>query len=62
MMESMVKWRKSSYSGEETNCVEVGSAPELVGVRDTKDRDGAVLAFAHDQWMIFVASIQRHHF
>ena len=33
-------WRKSSYSGSEANCVEVGNAAGLVKVRDTKDRQG----------------------
>lgn len=28
-------WRKSTYSPHE-NCVEIGSAPGLVGIRDTK--------------------------
>ncbi|SER04983.1 protein of unknown function [Lentzea xinjiangensis] len=29
----MTRWRKSSYSGSDTNCVEVGRG---VGVRDSK--------------------------
>lgn len=59
MMVTCGNWRKSSYSGEETNCVEVGSAPGLVGVRDTKDRDGAVLRFSRAQWSVFVAGLKR---
>ncbi|OZM71366.1 DUF397 domain-containing protein [Amycolatopsis antarctica] len=40
-------WRKSSHSGNETNCVEVGFAAEpVVGIRDTKDRDGGALVFS----------------
>jgi hypothetical protein len=34
-------WRKSSYSGEDTNCVEVHR--DLAAVRDTKNRTGPVL-------------------
>lgn len=33
-------WRKSSFSGTETNCVEVAWA---VGVRDSKNPDGGHL-------------------
>lgn len=57
-MEPIGSWRKSSHSGEETNCVEVGSTPGLVGVRDTKDREGAVLAFSRDQWSAFMTSVR----
>ncbi|MEV0058031.1 DUF397 domain-containing protein [Saccharopolyspora shandongensis] len=31
-------WRKSSYSGQETHCVELSSPPGLI--RDSKDPDG----------------------
>ncbi|PKW13103.1 DUF397 domain-containing protein [Saccharopolyspora spinosa] len=40
----LASWRKSTYNGRNTGCVEVGFAPGLVGVRDTKDRDGGTLA------------------
>lgn len=33
-------WRVSSYSGNETNCVEVGRAGVRVAARDGKDRGG----------------------
>ncbi|HKN54534.1 MAG TPA: DUF397 domain-containing protein [Amycolatopsis sp.] len=37
--ERMTGWHKSSYTHfEENACVEVGSAPGLVGLRDTKQR------------------------
>ncbi|MGH3905486.1 MAG: DUF397 domain-containing protein [Pseudonocardiaceae bacterium] len=35
-----VGWRTSSYSGGNGNCVEVAPAPDVVLVRDSKDRDG----------------------
>ncbi|MEU6270424.1 DUF397 domain-containing protein [Saccharopolyspora shandongensis] len=46
-------WRKSSRSNETHDCVEVGFAPGLVGVRDTKDRDGGTLAFSRSAWRDF---------
>ena len=42
-----VAWRKSSYSGSNGGtCVEVGTVSSTVAVRDSKDPDGQVLAFA----------------
>ncbi|AOS63350.1 DUF397 domain-containing protein [Actinoalloteichus hymeniacidonis] len=34
-------WRTSSHSGGNNgDCVEIGRAPAVVGIRDTKNRDG----------------------
>ena len=55
-MESV--WRKSSYSGDNGGeCVEVATA-EAVLVRDTTDRNGAVLAFPSDAWRAFTKTIK----
>ena len=54
----MTTWRKSSYSGSETNCVEVGNAVDLVRVRDTKDRQGPSLAVSADAWSRFTTGIK----
>jgi hypothetical protein len=35
----MTTWRKSSYSGSQTDCVEVGSADRTIQIRDTKNRE-----------------------
>ncbi|WP_341718020.1 DUF397 domain-containing protein [Micromonospora sp. FIMYZ51] len=53
------QWRKSSRSsGNGGNCVEVaGNLPDVVGVRDSKDPTGPVLAFAPAAWRAFVAGI-----
>ncbi|MBB5154795.1 DUF397 domain-containing protein [Saccharopolyspora phatthalungensis] len=51
-------WRKSSRSGAEGDCVEVAVGFELVGVRDTKDRDGGTLVFRRSQWRSFVAGLR----
>lgn len=32
--------------------------PELVGVRDTKDRDGGTLVFTKQKWASFIASVK----
>jgi Domain of unknown function (DUF397) len=51
-------WRKSSYSGNGGNCVEVADAASVVMVRDTKDRDGGTLAFPAGAWEAFTASLR----
>jgi hypothetical protein len=53
-------WRKSSYSGNNGgNCVEAGSVPGRVLVRDTQDRAGAVLKFSADAWRAFAAHVKQ---
>lgn len=53
-------WRKASYSGNGgANCVEAGTAPGAVLIRDTKDRgNGTVLRISPDDWKRFTESIR----
>ncbi|MGW0826632.1 DUF397 domain-containing protein [Streptomyces sp. NPDC002845] len=56
MTELIGPFRKSSYSGQEGNCVEV--APTVVGgraIRDSKDQAGPILLFAPGGWQAFLA-------
>jgi hypothetical protein len=55
---SRADWRKSSYSAQNGNCVEVGGAGPVVMVRDTKDRAGAALVFGPDAWRRFAARVK----
>jgi len=51
-------WRKSSYSGDQGNCVEVGSdRNHRVLVRDTKNRAGVMLRFTPDAWRKFAEQV-----
>lgn len=51
-------WRKASYSNGGGNCVEVAKAAETIGVRDSKDPNGPVLAFDVADWSAFLATLR----
>ena len=50
--------RKSAHSFSNGNCVEVGSGPAVIGVRDSADHDGPVLTFSAGDWKTFTAEIR----
>ena len=55
-----LSWRKSSYSGNNGgNCVEAGSIPGRVLVRDTQVRADAVLKFSADSWRVFIGQVKQ---
>ncbi|WBB54803.1 DUF397 domain-containing protein [Verrucosispora sp. WMMD573] len=52
-------WRTSTRSGS-TDCVEVAdNLPGVVAVRDSKDRQGPVLAFTPSTWRSFVDRVKQ---
>jgi hypothetical protein len=55
-------WHKASFSqGGENGCVEVGSVPSLVGVRDTKlGASSPILAFTSPAWVVFLNHVRNH--
>lgn len=55
---SRAAWRASSHSGANGDCVQVAAdAPDLVEVRDSKNRSGPVLAVTAAKWRTFIASV-----
>lgn len=51
-------WRTSSRSIANGECVETATVPSGVLVRDTRDRDGLVLAFGTPEWAAFTAGLK----
>jgi hypothetical protein len=57
------RWFTSSFSDGQSQCVEVALAPDVVGVRDTKQRGaGPTLVFATAEWSAFVAGVKAGEF
>jgi Domain of unknown function (DUF397) len=54
------RWRKASYSGNggSANCVETGTGPGAVLVRDTTDRGGVTLSIPAAAWQAFVVGLK----
>ncbi|WFE32563.1 DUF397 domain-containing protein [Micromonospora sp. WMMD975] len=50
-------WKKSTRSNE-GNCVEVATPPQVVMVRDSKDRQGPTLSFTSRRWTGFVQGLK----
>jgi hypothetical protein len=53
-------WRKSRRSQTATACIEVGQAPGLVGIRDTKDRAGGTLLVNRAAFGAFLAAVKNN--
>jgi hypothetical protein len=51
-------WRKTSYSNGNAECVEVGHASGAIAVRDTKNRDGVLIAIPVAAWQTFIGSLK----
>ncbi|MFJ8434318.1 DUF397 domain-containing protein [Kitasatospora sp. NPDC094019] len=58
-----MSWRKSSYSGQGGECVEIADHhPGLVPVRHSKDPAGPALLFPPDAWRAFVIAVKHDEF
>jgi len=53
------QWRKATFSGNGGgDCVEVANSTRAVLVRDSKDRDSAILGVPAEAWADFIASLR----
>jgi hypothetical protein len=52
------RWKKSSYSGNTGNCVEVAMTDSLVGIRDSKNSQHTVLWVSRAEWEEFIAGVK----
>ncbi|RKS06600.1 uncharacterized protein DUF397 [Nocardiopsis sp. Huas11] len=57
-MQSPQNWRKSSYSGDRSNCVEVADVPSGAALRDSQNPDLGHLRFALTEWTAFLGSAE----
>ena len=56
---SRAAWRKSTYSNNGGNCIEVTATRHgIVAVRDSANPSGPALAFTPEQWAAFTATVK----
>jgi hypothetical protein len=61
-------WRKSSFSANGGNCVEVAAVastegnPRAIVLRDSKDPRGPALRFTPDVWQAFATGVKNGEF
>jgi hypothetical protein len=57
-----LQWRKSSWSANDVNCVEVAFAGDDVHTRDSKNPAGHGLVFGQSAWSGFVQGLRDGRF
>ena len=55
---SPIEWRKSRFSADTGNCVEITSMSVSILVRDSQDVAGPVLTVSPAQWGHFIVHIR----
>lgn len=49
-----IRWQKSTYSGDGSNCVEIAATPTTVHIRDSKNSTGPRLTVTPSAWADFL--------
>ncbi|ELS54512.1 DUF397 domain-containing protein [Streptomyces viridochromogenes] len=52
---SELHWKKSSYSPDASNCVEIATTPTTIHIRDSKDPTGPHLTLPPSAWAHFLS-------
>ncbi|WP_424528203.1 DUF397 domain-containing protein [Sphaerisporangium viridialbum] len=56
---SRPSWRRSTYSGQTGNCVEVTGLPGgRRAMRDSKNPNGPILTSTHAEWRAFIRGVK----
>lgn len=56
-------WRKSSHSQRANNCVEIATAADWVGIRDSKlGTDSPILTITTAEWTAFTTAVKDNQF
>jgi hypothetical protein len=55
---SRAKWRKSSHSSANGQCVEIAHLDQAVAVRDSKHPNGSELTFTYQAWATFIHELK----
>jgi len=55
----LARWRRSSYSGDTGDCVEVALLPSgRIAIRDSKDPAGVVFEVSISDWQSFISWVR----
>jgi len=61
-MRDVIKWTKSTFSGNSGSCVEYRVENDTIQVRDSKDPQGPILNFTEAEWRAFVLGAKAGEF
>ncbi|QOV37262.1 DUF397 domain-containing protein [Streptomyces ferrugineus] len=50
-----LRWQKSSYSAEGSNCIEIATTPTTIHIRDSKNTTGPHLTLRPTAWTDFLS-------
>jgi hypothetical protein len=60
---STVSWRKSTFTGNNGQCVEIADLPGgAVAIRDSKSPDREALRFTSQEWAAFLSGVHAGEF